>query len=146
MHGQGIERRWITVAGGIPGYAVLRQRGERTAGHGTMSNGRCGEGDLVLWLHSTALLPSHPLTHNRPPEKQTLIKSHAGGTLPAPPLRQIAARNQSDNRLLPPLRQTALHRRRRRRLQHPHPAIRPRAYVPLPPPPLPQSKNRIVPP
>lgn len=52
-----------------------------------------------------------------------------GGSLPAPPLRQISPRYRSGDGIVPPVGQAALHCRRRRGLQHPYFAIRPRAYV-----------------
>ena len=69
-----------------------------------------------------------------------------GGTLPTPPLWQIAPCHRSDNSLLPAVRQTALYSRWGRRLQHPHLTIRSRTYVSLLPFPIHSHKHTNPPP
>ena len=70
--------------------------------------GLCLMGDAVkgVWFCGYTVRKSTPrhLAHSRQSHAEgVLINPDTGGSLPTPPLRQIAARHRSDNSLLPPL-------------------------------------------
>lgn len=60
MHGQGIERGWVTATRGLSGYAVLRQCGERVGGDGVVFDGGCGQRGLVLRVYGKYLTSPFP--------------------------------------------------------------------------------------
>ncbi len=76
MHGQRVEGRWVPVTRSIPRHAMLRQRGEGTARNGTVSDGGCRKGGLVLRIHGTrSCFPDNPpltapSSTDPPPHKQ----------------------------------------------------------------------------